>query len=171
MIISQIAAMSRNRVIGRDNRLPWHMPDDLAWFFRITRGHHIIMGRRNYEANGKALPGRVNIVVTHNKEYEAPGCIVVHSVEEALSYAEKHGEKEAFIVGGGVLYAETLHLTDRIYLTLIDTYVEGDTFFPELDPEQWQTVSADFHPADDRNPYNYTFYIFEKKPAIKKPTP
>ncbi len=168
MIISQIAAMSRNRVIGRDNTLPWHMPDDLAYFFRITKGHHIIMGRRNYEANGKALPGRVNIVVTRNRDYHAPGCIVVHSVQEALDYARKQEEKEAFIVGGGALYAATLDLTDRIYLTLIDAYVEGDTFFPEPDPRQWQVVSEEFHPADDRNPYNYTFYIFNRKPEPSK---
>ncbi|MCD6201396.1 MAG: dihydrofolate reductase [Bacteroidales bacterium] len=168
MIISQIAAMSRNRVIGRDNTLPWHMPDDLAYFFRITKGHHIIMGRRNYESNGKALPGRVNIVVTHNKDYLAPGCMVVHSVQEALDYAKKQGEKEVFIVGGGTLYAATLTITERIYLTLLDAYVEGDTFFPELDPQLWQVVSEEFHPADDRNPYNYTFYIFERKPKPSK---
>ena len=168
MIISQIAAMSRNRVIGRDNTLPWHMPDDLAYFFRITKGHHIIMGRRNYESNGKALPGRVNIVVTRNKDYLAPGCMVVHSVQEALDYAKKQGEKEVFIVGGGTLYAATLTITERIYLTLLDAYVEGDTFFPELDPQLWQVVSEEFHPADDRNPYNYTFYIFERKPKPSK---
>ncbi|HHJ09421.1 MAG TPA: type 3 dihydrofolate reductase [Bacteroidetes bacterium] len=167
-MISQIAAMSRNRVIGRDNTLPWHMPDDLAYFFRVTKERHIIMGRRNYEANGKALPGRVNIVVTRNKDYHAPGCIVVHSVQEALDYAKKQGEKEVFIVGGGVLYAATLDITDRIYLTLIDAYVEGDTFFPELDPKQWQVVFEEFHPADERNPYNYTFYIFERKPELYK---
>ena len=163
MIFSQIAAMSRNRVIGRNNKLPWHMPDDLAYFFRITKGHHIIMGRRNYEANGKALPGRINLIVTRNQDYRAPGCIVIHSVQQALDYAKKQGEKEAFIVGGGAIYAATLPLTDRIYLTLIDAYVEGDTFFPVLDPGQWQVKFEDFHPSDERNPYNYTFYIFERK--------
>ena len=165
MIISQIAAMSRNRVIGRNNKLPWHMPDDLAYFFRLTKGHHIIMGRRNYEANGKALPGRVNLIVTRNQDYRAPGCIVVHSVQEALDYTEKQSEKEAFIVGGGAIYTATLPLADRIYLTLIDAYVDGDTFFPVLDPEQWQVISEDFHSFDEKNPYNYTFYIFERKTA------
>ncbi len=163
MIISQIAAMARNRVIGRDNRLPWHMPDDLAWFFRVTRGHHIIMGRRNYEANGRALPGRTNIVITRKKTYEAPGCVVVHSIAEALDYARRQGEQEAFIVGGGEIYAATLSLADRIYLTLIDTDAEGDVFFPELDPAEWQVVSKEPHKADQRNPYDYTFYIFERK--------
>ncbi len=163
MLISQIAAMARNRVIGRDNRLPWHMPDDLAWFFRITRGHHIIMGRRNFEANGKALPNRTNIVVTRNKNYQAPGCVVVHALDEAIGYARDHGEEEAFIVGGGEIYAATLPLADRIYLTIIDTEVEGDTYFPELDPQEWEEVSRDPRKADERNPYDYTFYIFERK--------
>jgi dihydrofolate reductase len=163
MLISQIAAMARNRVIGRDNRLPWHMPDDLAWFFRITRGHHIIMGRRNFEANGKALPNRTNIVVTRNKNYQAPGCVVVHTLDEAIGYARDHGEEEAFIVGGGEIYAATLPLADRIYLTIIETEVEGDTFFPEPDPQEWKEVSREPHRADERNPYDYTFYIFERK--------
>ncbi len=166
MVISQIAAMARNRVIGRNNRLPWHLPDELAYFFRVTRGHHIIMGRKNFEANGKALPGRINIVVTHNEHYKAPGCVVVHSIPEALKYAEEQGEQEAFIVGGGVMYAETLDLADRIYLTIIDTVAEGDVYFPELDPEEWQTVSEEFHPADERNPYSYTFYIYKRIPNL-----
>jgi dihydrofolate reductase len=163
MLISQIAAMARNRVIGRDNRLPWHMPDDLAWFFRITRGHHIIMGRRNYEANGRALPGRTNIVITRNRDYRAPDCVVAHTVEEALDYARRRGEEEVFIVGGGEIYAATLSLTDRVYLTIIDTEVEGDTSYPVLDPQEWEEISRDPRKADDRNPYNYTFYIFERK--------
>jgi len=163
MLISQIAAMARNRVIGRDNRLPWHMPDDLAWFFRITRGHHIIMGRRNYEANGRALPGRTNIVITRNRDYRAPDCVVAHTVEEALDYARRQGEEEVFIVGGGEIYAATLSLTDRVYLTIIDTEVEGDTSYPVLDPQEWEEISRDPRKADDRNPYNYTFYIFERK--------
>jgi dihydrofolate reductase len=163
MLISQIAAMARNRVIGRDNRLPWHMPDDLAWFFRITRGHHIIMGRRNFEANGKALPGRTNIVITRNPDYRAPGCVVVHTIEEALAYARSHGEEEAFIVGGGEIYAATLPLTGRVYLTIIETEVEGDTLFPELDPLEWEVTSREPHRADERNPFDYTFYIFERK--------
>jgi len=163
MHISQIAAMARNRVIGRDNRLPWHMPDDLAWFFRITRGHHIIMGRRNYEANGRALPGRTNIVITRNRDYRAPDCVVAHTVEEALDYARRRGEEEVFIVGGGEIYAATLSLTDRVYLTIIDTEVEGDTSYPVLDPQEWEEISRDPRKADDRNPYNYTFYIFERK--------
>ncbi len=162
MIVSQIAAMSRNRVIGKNNRLPWNMPDDLAYFFRKTRGRHIIMGRNNYEANGKALPGRINIVITGKKTYNAPACIVVSSIDDALEYARNHGETEAFIVGGGELYRSTLDLADRIYLTLIDTEMEGDVYFPEFDLKLWKQVSEEKHRADDRNPYDFTYFVYEK---------
>ncbi len=162
MIISQIAAISRNRVIGKDNRLPWHMPDDLSYFFRITRERHIIIGRKNYEANGKALPNRVNIVVTRKKDYLAPGCIVVHNLEDAIDYARERGEDEAFISGGSEIYKATLDISDRIYLTLIDAEVEGDVYYPELDMNMWQVVSEEKHKADLRNKYNYTYYIFER---------
>lgn len=162
MIISQIAAISRNRVIGKDNRLPWHMPDDLAYFFRMTRKRHIIIGRKNYEANGKALPNRVNIVVTREKDYLAPGCIVVHSFKDAIDYARESGEDEVFISGGSEIYIATLDLTDRIYLTLIDAEVEGDVYYPELEMNQWHVVSEEEHKADLRNKYNYTYFVFER---------
>ena len=121
------------------------------------------MGRKNYEANGRALPKRVNIVVTGKKKYEAPGCIVVHSIDEALQYAKNQGEDEAFIVGGGEIYKATLDLTNRIYLTIIETKIEGDTYFPELNFNDWKIVSEEFHKADSRNKFNYTFYIYERK--------
>jgi dihydrofolate reductase len=162
MIISQIVAISRNRVIGKDNKLPWHMPDDLAYFFRMTRGRHIIIGRKNFEANGKALPDRVNIVVTRRNDYEAPGCIIVHSPENAIQYARSAGEKEAFISGGSGIHRATLDITDRIYLTLIDAEVEGDVFYPKLNMNQWRTVSEIKHKADARNKYDYTYFIFER---------
>lgn len=162
MIISQIAAISRNRVIGKDNRLPWHMPDDLAYFFRMTRERHIIIGRKNYEANGKALPNRVNIVVTRKKDYLAPGCIVVHKLKDAIDYARESGEDEVFISGGSEIYKATLDISDRIYLTLIDAEVEGDVYYPELDMSMWQVVSEEEHKADLRNKYNYTYFVFER---------
>lgn len=162
MIISQIAAISRNRVIGKDNRLPWHMPDDLAYFFRMTRERHIIIGRKNYEANGKALSNRVNIVVTRKKDYLAPGCIVVHKLKDAIDYARESGEDEVFISGGSEIYKATLDISDRIYLTLIDAEVEGDVYYPELDMSMWQIVSEEEHKADLRNKYNYTYFVFER---------
>lgn len=167
MIISQIVAVSGNWVIGKDNRLPWHMPDDLAYFFRLTRNRHVIMGRRNYLANKGPLPKRVNIVVSRNSSFKAPGCIVVHTVDDAIRYAREHGETEAFIIGGGTIYRLTQKLTDRIYLTLIDTEVEGDTFYPKPDLKLWEPVSIEHHPADDRNPYPYTYYIYQRKESDK----
>ncbi len=162
MIISQIVAISQNRVIGKDNRLPWHMPDDLAYFFRMTRERYIIIGRKNYEANGKALPNRINIVVTRKKDYIAPGCIVLYNINDAINYAQERGEEEVFISGGSEIYKATLEITDRIYLTLIDTEVEGDVFYPELDMRKWQVVSAEKHKADLRNKYDYTYFVFER---------
>ena len=156
MIVSQIAAMSRNRVIGKDNKLPWNMPNDLAYFFKITRGHHIIMGRKIFEANGKALPKRVNLVVTRNPNYNAPGCIVVESIQQALKYSESNGEAEVFIVGGGQIYEASLSITDKIYLTIIDAKIDGEVFFPELDPKSWKVISKVAHSADSNNPFDYT---------------
>ncbi len=138
------------------------MPDDLAYFFRMTRGRHIIIGRKNYEANGKALPDRVNIVVTRQKDYEAPGCVIVHSLDDALQYARTAGEEEVFISGGSGVYMASLDITDRIYLTLIDAEIEGDVFYPELDMTQWRTASEIKHKSDARNKYDYTYFVFER---------
>lgn len=138
------------------------MPDDLAYFFRMTRGRHIIIGRKNYESNGKALPNRVNIVVTRRKDYKAPGCVVVHNMASAIEYVRTAGEKEVFISGGSEIYRASLDITSRIYLTLINAVVEGDVFYPELDMNQWKIVSEIKHKADARNRYDYTYFIFEK---------
>ena len=169
MIISQIVAMTKNRVIGKDNKLPWHMPHDLAYFFTTTRGRHIIMGRKNFEANGKALPGRTNIVVTHQKRYAAPGCVVVGSIKDALDFARQQGEKEAFIVGGGEFYRATLDITDRIYLTVIDAQIEGDVFFPDFDLTEWNKIREEKHSADEKNPFDFTYFVYERKSTNHKP--
>jgi len=167
MIISQIAAMTRNRVIGKKNSIPWHMPHDLAYFFRITTGRHIIMGRKNFEANGKALPGRINIVVTRQSGYTAPGCVVVSSIIDAFNYARESGETEAFVVGGGEIYQATIAETDRIYLTIIDTELEGDVYYPDLHMEEWGVVSEEKHRADEKNKYDFTYFVFERKSRTK----
>lgn len=130
MIVSLIAAMARNRVIGRDNGLPWHIPADLRRFRDLTLGHPLIMGRKTYEGIGTPLPGRQTIVVTRQEGYAAPGCVVAHSLEGALAAAGSAAE--VFICGGGGLYAEALPLAERIYLTVVALEVAGDTFFPEL---------------------------------------
>ena len=149
MRISLVVAISRNRVIGRDNQLPWRLPADLAFFKRVTMGHPVIMGRRTYESIGKPLPGRLNIVVTHRGYYDAPGCTVVNSMGEAYTAA---GEaEEACVIGGSAIFAESLPIADRIYLTEVDAVVEGDTFFPEFDRSQWTETPIERHAVDQRH--------------------
>lgn len=160
-VISAIAAMTRDHVIGIDNRLPWHLPADLKHFRAITLGHPVIMGRKNYESIGKPLPGRTNIVVTSNANYQAPGCIVSHSPEEAIASAETNSE--IFVIGGATLYKQLLPKTDKLYLTLIDEKIPGDTYFPEIDWDQWKQVSASCHEPDEKNPLHYTFAVYERK--------
>jgi len=163
MIISQIVAASLNNVIGVNGGMPWHMPTDLKYFKDKTWGHHIVTGRRNYEVEGKALPGRVNIVLTRNPDYKIPDGIVVHTLEDATDIARKAGETELFIVGGEEIYKLAMPVTDRIYLTRIHTEVEGDTFYPELDMNIWQEVSREQHKKDENNPFDYDFLVYERK--------
>ncbi|HYX07824.1 MAG TPA: dihydrofolate reductase, partial [Bacteroidales bacterium] len=162
MIISQIAAMTRNRVIGKDNRLPWRLPADMAFFKSTTTGHHVIMGRKNYEAEKKPLPSRTNIVVTSKADYKAEGCIVVHSIKEGIEIARKDGEKECFIIGGGEIYQESLEMTDQIYLTIIDTEMDGDVFFPEINFDNWKIVRQNEYAKDENNPFDFTIYLFKR---------
>ena len=162
MIISQIVAVSLNNVIGVNRGLPWHMPSDLKYFREKTLGHHIVMGRRNYEAEGKALPDRVNIVLTRNPDYQIPDGMVVHKLEDAVEIARKAGESELFIVGGEEIYRLAMPFTDRIYLTRIHVEVEGDTFYPGLDMKIWKEVSRISNKKDDRNPFDYDFLVYER---------
>ncbi len=154
-IISIITAMASNGVIGRDNRLPWHLPADLQHFKSLTLGKPILMGRCTWESLPGLLPGRRHIVVTRNEGYLAPGAEVVHSVEEAL--AAVAGEPEIMIVGGSRFYAEMLPRADRLYLTLVDADVEGDARFPDIDWREWREVARQDHSADEKNAYDYTF--------------
>lgn len=163
MIISQIVAVSINNVIGVNNGLPWSMPTDMAYFKEKTLGHHIVMGRRNYEAEGKALPGRTNIVLTRNTDFSITDGIVVNKLESAIDVAIKAGETELFIVGGEEIYRLVMPFTDKIYLTRIHTTVEGDTFYPELDKQLWQQIAIDKRIADGQNPFEYDFTIYKRK--------
>ena len=153
--------MAQNRVIGVNNTLPWRLPADLGHFRRITTGHHVIMGRRNHESIGKPLPGRNNIVVTRNPDYHAPGCVVTHSLDEALAAAQK--DAEVFIIGGAEIYRQAFGRADRIYLTLVHADVHGDTYFPEFDPAQWRETSRERHAADEKNPYAYSFLTYDRE--------
>ncbi|MBV6647169.1 MAG: dihydrofolate reductase [Cyclobacteriaceae bacterium] len=166
MIISMIAAMSRNRVIGKDNDIPWHLPDDFRFFKETTEGHHVIMGRKNFESlphKFRPLPNRTNVVITRQDHYDAPGTKVLHSLQDAIAFSNEAGEFEAFIIGGGEIYQQGLQLATRIYLTEIDCEFEGDTYFPEFDKKTWQETSRTHHPVDDRHKCTFDFVIYEKQ--------
>lgn len=165
MTISMIAAMSKNRVIGKNNDLPWHLPDDFKFFKDKTRGHHVIMGRKNYESlppKFRPLPDRVNIVLTRQPDFHAEGCIIVDNLGDAIEIARKSSDAEPFIIGGGEIYRQGIALANRIYLTEIDAEIEGDTYFPELDHSIWKEVFRIPHPADDRHAFRFDFVTYEK---------
>ncbi len=162
MIISAIVAKSINNVIGKDNGIPWYLSGDLKYFKAKTTGHHIIMGRNSFESIGRPLPRRTNIIVSRNLFYIASGCIMVHGVEEALEIARENGESEAFIIGGGELYRQTVDLWDRLYLTEVAAEIDGDVFFPDINTGDWEEIFSESHPADEKNDFPYTFKILER---------
>lgn len=157
-----IVATSKNYVIGKDNKLLWHLPNDLKYFKAVTTGHPIVMGRKTYESIGKPLPNRLNIVISRNQFESTENLIFTTSLEEAIAIA-KIKDEEIFIVGGGEIYKQALPLADKIHFTLVDTIIEGDTFFPQLDESEWLVESSEFHPKDEKHAYNYTFFIYRKK--------
>lgn len=159
--ISLIAAIGKNRELGKDNRLLWKLPADMAFFKRNTSGKPIIVGRKTYESFFiKPLPGRMNIVITRDDNYSAPGAIVVHSIEEALQQAKD--AEEIMIVGGASFYAQMLPRADRLYLTLVESNTDADSWFPEYDVYGWQEILNEPHLADEKNPINYTFVILDR---------
>lgn len=156
--------MSSNRVIGNNNSLIWNMPSDMKRFIRLTKGHHVIMGRKTYESMGKPLKGRINIVVTRQSSYSAPGCIVVQSLEEAIQKAE--GDQKPFVIGGSEIYKQAIKYGHTIELTLIHHEFEGDAYFPEFeDAGNWELVQKESHKADEDNPYDYDFLTYGKREA------
>lgn len=156
--ISIIVAMAKNRVIGRDNDMPWHLPADLQHFKKTTLDKPIIMGRKTYESIGRPLPKRHNIIISRNADYSVEGCDVVGSLEEAIKIA---GDvDELFIIGGGFLYEQTIDKADRLYLTFIDLDVEGDTLFPEYEHLALRKIASEHHQKDEKNPYDYEFTEF-----------
>lgn len=159
MTVSSIVAMGENNAIGKNNQLLWHMPADLKHFKDITSGKSIIMGRKTFDSVGKPLPKRRNIVVTR-QDIAIPGCEVVKSVEEGLELCK--GEEEVFIGGGAEIYKLAMHLTDRIYLTIIHKNFDADTFFPEIDYKVWKETEREDHAPDDKNPYAYSFITLER---------
>lgn len=165
MRISLIVAMDEGLVIGSEGGMPWHLPADLKFFKSVTMGKPLIMGRATWESIGKPLPGRTNIVVTTNPAYQAPGCRVAGSIDEALAIAREGNSEEVMIIGGGRIYEQTLDRADRIYLTRIGAHLVGDTYFPVFDRDEWQEVSREQHAADGDNPFELTFLILDRKPT------
>lgn len=163
MIISAIVAIAHKGVIGKDNQIPWYLPADLAWFKRHTLNHCIIMGRKCFRSIGRPLPKRTNIVVTRDPFFVADGVHVFHSIDAALEHAFDMGETEAFIIGGGEIYAATAPMWDRVYLTEVDLETEGDVFFPPLAADEWQEVHRESHLPDEKNGFPYTFRILDRK--------
>lgn len=162
-MVSLIVAMSSNRVIGRDGDLPWHLPADLRHFKKTTMGHHLIIGRATWDEVGKPLPGRTMVVVTRNRDFSADGVLVAHSVEEALALARD--DNEPFIGGGAEIYRQALvaDLVDRLYITRVHARVEGDTFFPPIDLDQWLLADRVDHPADKKNEHPCTFERYDRR--------
>lgn len=161
-MIALIWAMDENRVIGKDNKLPWHLPEDLKFFKRVTMGHPIAMGRKTHDSIGRLLPGRENIVITRQLDYVCEGCTVLHSVQELVDYATEKKE-EVFVIGGAEIFREILPAADRLYWTQIHDTFDGDTFFPELDLDEWELISKEKGIKDDKNPYEYEFLIYQRK--------
>ena len=161
MKISIIAAVSRNNVIGKNNRLPWHLPADLRHFKRMTLGRHLLMGRKTFESLDGPLRGRTIIVISRQRSYAPKGVLTAHSLPDAIRLAE--GEEEVFIAGGAAIYAEALTLADRMYLTLIDHEFEGDTYFPDFDQNDWVLIDRADHEIDQENLYAYSFLTYERK--------
>lgn len=155
MKISLIVAYAKNRVIGRDNQLPWRLPADLQYFKKMTLDKPIIMGRKNYQSIGRPLPRRRNIIISRNPNFTAEGCIVADSLDAAL--AECDDAPEVMIIGGAEIYQLTFEMADNLYITEVDAEIEGDTFFPDWEKSQWQEVSREAFPADEKNEFGFRF--------------
>ena len=163
MLISLVVAAAENNAIGKDNRLLWKLPNDMRFFKSTTWAMPVVMGRKTFESlSGKPLQGRLNIVITRQQDFQAVGIEVVHSLEEAISTAAKADYKEVYVIGGGEIYKESLQQADKVYLTKVHTQIDGDTFFPELDPSAWKLTSEHRYEADEKHAYAYSFQIWDR---------
>jgi dihydrofolate reductase len=164
--VSLVVAMARNGVIGRDNQLPWRLPEDLKHFKAVTWGKPVLMGRKTFDSIGKPLPGRTNLILTRDVGWRAQGTVVVHSMQEAFEHAGDATELAG--IGGAEIFALLLPLTSRIYLTRVEAQIPGDTVFPPLEPSQWIEAACRRFMADERNPYDMTFMTLERAPAAAR---
>lgn len=166
MRVAMIVAQAQNRVIGRDNKLPWYLPGDLKYFKQATLGKPIVMGRKTFDSIGKPLPGRLNIVITRDQSYQPDGVKVVHSLQEAIELAESQalidGAEELMIIGGEQIYAQALPLAERLYITQVHAEVEGDAHFPVFASADWQELGREDFSAEGPNPYDYSFIVYQR---------
>lgn len=158
--LSLIVAMAKNRIIGADGRIPWHLPNELQLFKSVTMGHHIIMGRKTYESINRLLPGRTTVIVTRQKDYAIAGAKIAHTLDEAVALCAS--DSEIFVIGGGELYRAAMPMADRIYLTVVDAEPAGDTQMPEFDTVQWRVHSTQRYSKDERHAHDYRFEIHER---------
>jgi dihydrofolate reductase len=158
--LSLIAAMTRNRVIGKDNGMPWHLPADLAHFKATTLNKPVLMGRRTFESIGRPLPGRHNVVLTRDPGFAAVGVDIAHDLDSAMALAQP--AEEIMVIGGANLYRQCLPHAQRLYITWIDAELEGDAHFPSWDPDEWREIHRERHPADERNAYDLTFVTYDR---------
>lgn len=160
-MIILIAAVAENNALGKNNDLLWHLPKDFKRFKEITSGHHIIMGRKTFESFPKPLPNRTHVIITRQKDFVYEGCIVVQDLETAISVCPKNDT--LFIIGGGEIYSQSIHLADQLDITRVHHSFEADVYFPEIDPEIWELTSEEFNPKDEKHLYDYTFQTFVRK--------
>lgn len=158
-MISLIVAMDENRVIGFENKMPWHLPADLAYFKKTTIGHPIVMGRKTFQSIGRPLPNRTNLILTRDQSFRSEGCQVVHNIEEVIQIAKKEA---LFVIGGAEIYKQFLPYAKKIYITQIIESFHGDTFFPEL-TDEWQLIATERNEKDQKNDYRYEFQVYQKK--------
>ena len=166
MKISLIAAVGSNNVIGTEGDLPWNLPDDMKFFSRTTKGHHVLMGRKNYESipqKYRPLPGRPNLVVTRQEDYKAEGAHVFQSIKAAVAFAEAAGEEELFIIGGGEIYQQTIEQADKLYITHVDASPSGDAKFPAFDPKAFDKEVIEEHSKDDVHNHSFTICTYVTK--------
>lgn len=162
MKISLIVAAATNDTIGKNNQLLWHLPNDLKFFKNTTWGMPVIMGRKTFESCNKALPGRINIVITRQHGWHAADIIIATDLADALTKAAETSAKEVFVIGGGEIYQQSIQMADRIYMTRVHASLEGDTFFPAIEPSSWSLISAEDFSADEKHLYPYTFQIWDR---------
>ena len=160
-MIIMIAAVAENNALGKDNELVWHLPNDFKRFKTLTSGHHIIMGRKTFESFPKPIPNRTHIIITRQKNYQAEGCIIVDSIEKALSICPK--DEDSFIIGGGEIYTLGLAYTDKIEITRVHSSFEADAYFPEINKKDWKLEKYEFNEKDEKHKYDYTYETYIRK--------